>query len=220
MSAMPKNRVQGIVFGVLMSVTMAYGMEVFNVAWKMGFPTMLSGFSNMTNDVFLAALVEASYMWILVFIFSNLWGNRLGAKLAAGLVDPSHDNAFLCTLVRSGCTVLVMCPTMSLVASVLFNVVLAGASPLQLPAIWVGTVLKNFPMALLWNLFAAGPLSRLLFARCFSHLGEKQRASAWPYFLPSLAFTRPTTVGTIETATMPTMSSSKCSCTNGMPPKK
>ena len=170
---MPKNRVQGIVFGVLMSVTMAYGMEVFNVAWKMGFATMPSGFSNMTNDVFLAALVEASYMWILVFIFSNLWGNRLGAKLAAGLVDPSHDNAFLCTLVRSGCTVLVMCPTMSLVASVLFNVVLAGASPLQLPAIWVGTVLKNFPMALLWNLFAAGPLSRLLFARYFSHLGEK-----------------------------------------------
>lgn len=173
MSAIPKNRVQGIVFGVLMSVTMAYGMEVFNVAWKMGFPTMPSGFSNMTNDVFLAALVEASYMWILVFIFSNLWGNRLGAKLAAGLVDPSRDNAFLCTLVRSGCTVLVMCPTMSLVASVLFNVVLAGASPLQLPAVWVGTVLKNFPMALLWNLFAAGPLSRLLFARYFSHLGEK-----------------------------------------------
>ena len=29
---MPKNRVQGIIFGVLMSVTMAYGMEVYNVA--------------------------------------------------------------------------------------------------------------------------------------------------------------------------------------------
>lgn len=33
----------------------------------------------------------------------------------------------------------------------------------QLPAIWVGTVLKNFPMALLWNLCAAGPLTRLIF---------------------------------------------------------
>ena len=40
---------------------------------------------------------------------------------------------------------------------------LGGAPFTQLPAIWVGTVLKNFPMALLWNLFAAGPLTRLIF---------------------------------------------------------
>lgn len=66
-----------------------------------------------------------------------------------------------------------MCPTMSLVASILFNVVLAGASPVQLPAILVGTLIKNFPMALLWNLFAAGPLSRLIFSKCFSRVGEK-----------------------------------------------
>lgn len=40
---------------------------------------------------------------------------------------------------------------------------LSGAPLTQLPAIWLGTVLKNFPMALLWNLFAAGPLTRLIF---------------------------------------------------------
>lgn len=40
---------------------------------------------------------------------------------------------------------------------------LGGAPLTQLPAIWGGTVLKNFPMALLWNLFAAGPLTRLIF---------------------------------------------------------
>lgn len=152
---------------------MAYGMEVYNVTWKLGYPALPGGFSNMTNDVFLGALVEAAYMWIFVFIFSNLWGNRLGAGLAGRLVDPKRDNPFLCTLVRSGCTVLVMCPTMSLVASILFNVVLAGDSPVQLPAIWVGTLIKNFPMALLWNLFAAGPVSRLLFAKLFSRVGER-----------------------------------------------
>lgn len=169
---MPKNRIQGIVFGVLMSVTMAYGMEVYNVAWKMGFPAQAGGFSTMTNEVFLDALVEAAYMWIFVFIFSNLWGNRLGAGLAARLVDPARDNAFLCTLARSGCTVLVMCPTMSMVASILFNVVLAGNPVAQLPAIWVGTVIKNFPMALLWNIFAAGPASRWAFGCFFARLGE------------------------------------------------
>lgn len=158
---MPKTRPQGIVFGLLMSITMAYGMEVYNVALKEG------GLSAMTNQVFLAALLEAAYMWIFVFLFSNLWGNRLGHKLAAKICRP-QDNPFLHTLFISGCTVLIMCPTMSMVAAILFSVVLGGGSWSQLPAYWVATVLKNFPMALLWNLFAAGPISRLLFRRIFA----------------------------------------------------
>ena len=173
MQAAPKNRTQGAIFGVLMSITMTHGMEVYNVAWKLGYPTLPDGFSNMTNDVFLGALVEAAYMWVFVFIFSNLWDNRLGVGLVGRLVDPKRDSPFLCTLVRSGCTVLVMCPTMSPVASILFNVVLAGTSPAQPPAIWVGTLIKNFPMALLWNLLVAGPVSRLLFAKLFSRVGER-----------------------------------------------
>lgn len=170
----PKNRAQGAIFGILMSITMAYGMEVYNVAWKMGYPLMPGGFSNMTNDVFVDALAEAAYMWLFVELFSTLYGNRLGSFMASRYVTPGKDNPFVCQLVRQGCTVLVMCPTMSLVASILFNVVLAGNPVTQLPAIWVGTVIKNFPMALLWNLFAAGPLTRLVFRAFFSHVGEKR----------------------------------------------
>lgn len=33
---MPRNQVQGFVFGLLMSYVMAYGMEVYNVAIKEG----------------------------------------------------------------------------------------------------------------------------------------------------------------------------------------
>lgn len=158
---MPKTKAQGVVFGLLMSVTMAYGMEVYNVALKEG------GLSAMTNLVFRDALLEAAYMWIFVFLFSDLWGNRLGHALAERVCRP-EDSPFLRTLLMSGCTVLVMCPTMSLVAAVLFSTILAGGSWSQLPAYWVGTVLKNFPMALLWNLFAAGPVSRLAFRRIFA----------------------------------------------------
>lgn len=67
---------------------------------------------------------------------------------------------------------------MSLVASILFNIILGGMSIVQLPAIFVGTLIKNFPMALLWNLFAAGPISRLVFEKCFSHVGGKQEEAA------------------------------------------
>lgn len=74
---MPKTKLQGVIFGLIMSVTMAYGIEVYNVALKSG------GLSAMTNRVFWYALLEAAYMWLFVFLFSTLWGNRLGHALAA-----------------------------------------------------------------------------------------------------------------------------------------
>ena len=92
-------------------------------------------------------------------------------------MDPQRDSAFVQGAVRSCCTVLIMCPTMSLVASILFNVILGGMPVVQLPAIWVGTLIKNFPMVLLWNLFAAGPVSRLAFERLFSRVGMKGRTA-------------------------------------------
>lgn len=164
---MPKTKTQGIVFGILMSMTMAYGMGVYNVASKMGFTTMPGGFSNMTNVVFWEALKEAAYMWLFVFLFSNLWGDRIGYSLAARITRPGQDNPFFMTLMISGCTVLIMCPTMSVVAAILFNIILGGAPVTEFPAIWIGTVLKNFPMALIWNLFAAGPVTRWLFGKIY-----------------------------------------------------
>lgn len=164
---MPKTKGQGVVFGIFMSIFMAYGMEVYNVAIKMGYTLMPGGLSNMKNEVFLEALKEAAYMWVFVFIFSNLFGNKLGHKISSKIIQPEKDNPFFITLMISACTVLVMCPTMSLVATVLFNIILAHQPLTQIPAIWVGTVLKNFPMALFWNLFAAGPLTRLCFRTVF-----------------------------------------------------
>lgn len=164
---MVKTKTQGILFGILMSYAMAYGMEVYNVAIKMGFNLQAGGFSSMTNIVFWEALKEALYMGVFVFLFSNLWGNRIGASFAARHCDPNRDNPYICQLLRQGGTVAVMCPTMSMVASILFNILLGGAAWTNLPAIWVGTVLKNFPMAFLWNFFAAAPFSHWLFGKLF-----------------------------------------------------
>lgn len=164
---MPKTKTQGIIFGLIMSYAMAIGMEVYNIAIKMGYTLNIGGFSTMTNAVFPAALLEASYMGIFVFIFSNLWGNRFGANFAKNHTNPEKDPWYYCQLMRQAGTVAVMCPTMSMVASILFNVILAGQPFYELPAIWVGTVLKNFPMAFFWNMFAAAPFTRWLFGKIF-----------------------------------------------------
>ena len=130
---MPKNKIQGFIFGVIMSYAMAYGMEIYNVAIKLGVNLTAGGFSNMMNLIFWEALKEASYMGLLVLLFSNLWGNRIGASFASKHCDPSKDSPYIC----------------------------------QLPAIWVGTFFKNFPMAFFWNMFAAAPFTHWLFKKIF-----------------------------------------------------
>ena len=165
---MPQNRKQGIIFGLIMSYAMAYGMEVYNVAIKEGFNLQVGGFSTMTNHVFLDALLEALYMGVFVFIISSLYGSRVGAAFAAKYTNPEKDNPYFCRIMRQAGTVAIMCPTMSLIASILFNVILAGQPVWELPAIWVGTLIKNFPMALCWNMFAAAPFTHWLFDRIFA----------------------------------------------------
>lgn len=64
-----------------------------------------------------------------------------------------------------GMIVCIMCPVMSLVATVLFKEPSFGT--------WVHTFGCNFPMALCWQMFYCGPLSRAIFRLLFRR-GEKQ----------------------------------------------
>ena len=150
---MPKTKFQSFIFSAMMSFTMAYGMELYNIAQKMG---------GMSNSVFLPALIEASYMCLFVFVISTLFGNKIGQKLAFKHVSHGKDNPFFITIMISSCTVGFMCPAMSLVATIIFS----GIST-QFIADWFATIVKNFPMALFWQLFWAGPFVRLLFRTIF-----------------------------------------------------
>ena len=109
---MPQTKTQGAVFGLLMSYFMALGMEVANVAHKLG---------AMSNAVFLPALKETVFMGAIVFVVSMLYGSRAGQHIAHKFVRPGRDNPLLVTLAVSGCTVMVMCPSMSLIATALFT---------------------------------------------------------------------------------------------------
>lgn len=96
---MPQTKTQGAVFGLLMSYFMALGMEVANVAHKLG---------AMSNVVFLPALKETAFMGAIVFVVSTLYGSRAGQHIAHRFVQPGRDNPLLVTLAVSGCTVMVM----------------------------------------------------------------------------------------------------------------
>ncbi len=172
---MPKTKFQGIVYSLFMSYIMAYGMEVYNTAIEMGYNLKLGGFSTMTNAVLWEAFKETLYMGIIAFILSSLFGNKIGSKFSEKYCNPQKDNPYFCRIMRQAGTVAVMCPTMSLVASILFNIILGSRSWVDLPAIWIGTVLKNFPMAFFWNMFAASGLTRLIFGVVFREKGKNKQ---------------------------------------------
>lgn len=162
---MPKTKFQGFIFGIIMSYAMTYGMEVYNITLKEGANLTISSL----NSIFLEALKEMTYMGLLVILFSNLWGTRIGAIIASKYCNPERDNPYICRLLRQAGTVIVMCPTMSLVGSILFNIILANVPLSQLPVIWIKTTLKNFPMAFFWSMFVAAPFTHWTFGKIFQN---------------------------------------------------
>lgn len=161
---MPKTGKQRIVFGILMSFVMAYGMEIYNVSIQMGYNlTERLGYSSITYAVFAAAAKETLFMGVIVFAASNLIGNRAGIMVMNRYCDTEKDNPYFCRIMRQAGTIAVMCPLMSLIASLIFQIAAGGRPIAQLPVIWIGTVLKNFPMAFFWNMFAAAPLVHWIF---------------------------------------------------------
>jgi hypothetical protein len=163
MVRMPETRSEGLVFSIIMSVTMTLGMEVYNLSCETG---------GASAYVLKTALKQACFMVIFVFAYSELFGTRLGKKLALRHIDPSRTQPFIMTLLISACTVLVMCPVMSLTASVIFK----GGINSELFFVWLDTLRRNFPMAFLWQMFAAGPFTRWLFGLIYS--SSDQKASA------------------------------------------
>ena len=154
-----KSFLQNLIFTAAMAFVMVYAMVCYNIAIDKG---------GMSNEIFLIAFHEIPIMWPIAIILEMFVFEKLAIKLAFRFVNPEKDNPFFITIMISSCTVLIMCPTMSLVATVIFT----GVDG-QFIANWFDTIRRNFPMALLWQLFAAGPATRW----CFRKIFKKQLAA-------------------------------------------
>ena len=102
-------------------------------------------------------------MTVIVFIMEHFIAGPIARKRAFKLVTPGKDNPMLVTVTIAGCTVFLMCPIMSFWAAVIFKY--NGLKTLL--AVYLQTLVCNFPMALLWQVFFAGPFVRWLFRTIF-----------------------------------------------------
>lgn len=146
---MPKTKFQNVVFTVIMAIIMVYGMIVYNVALNTG---------GVTNATFGMALHEMPIMVPVAFILEFFVVEKLATKLAFTVVRPT-DRPQIITYAISTMIVCIMCPTMSLIATLLFKEPSFGT--------WIQTFGCNMPMALIWQLLFCGPLARLIFRTLF-----------------------------------------------------
>ena len=149
---MPKTKFQNVVFTLMMAFLMVYAMICYNISLNIG---------GMTNQVFLMAFHEMIIMWPVAFLLEFFVVDNLAHKLAFRMVTP-QDRPIVITLAISVMIICIMCPVMSLIATLLFKN--AGS---QFAAVWLQTTFMNFPVAFLGQLMYCGPLIRLIFRNLF-----------------------------------------------------
>ena len=156
---MPKNKFQDVIFTIIMATIMVYGMVVYNVALNTG---------TVNGTTFLAATHELPIMVPIAFVLEFFVVGKIAKMLAFTVMRPTDRPQFI-TYAISICICCIMCPVMSLIATVLFKN--AGANVL---ATWFETTFFNFPVALFWQIFYCGPCIRFIFGKLFP---EKENAS-------------------------------------------
>ena len=147
---MPKTKFEDVIFTAIMATVMVYGMIVYNVALNTG--GIVNGFT------FLAATHELVFMAPIAFVLEFFVVSKLAGKLAFTVMKPTDRPQFI-TYAVSICICCIMCPTMSLIATVLFKEPSFGG--------WIRTWAMNFPMAICYQMFYCGPLVRLIFRFIF-----------------------------------------------------
>ena len=150
---MPRNKFQEVIFTIIMVFFMVYAMICYNIVLNTG---------AMTNGVFLSAFHELVIMGPIAFILDFFLVSKLAFACANRMVDFRNCHPFSMILAISVASIALMCPLMSLAATIIFNH--AGS---QFIAVWLQTTFLNFPVAFFWQLIYAGPVVRFIFRHIF-----------------------------------------------------
>ncbi len=150
---MPKTLSQRIVFTTTGVILMAFTMALFNKSLIYGF----------TPAVFKEALIgfaqKAPLAWILQFFLVQKFAGKMTAKYPT-------DNKLLYYCIRTGFSVIIMCPVMSLFS----NVTIAMQHYIgwdELVFNWLPKMVVNWPFAFFVQIFLLGPLNRFLFSAIY-----------------------------------------------------
>ncbi len=150
---MPENKFENLIFTIIMAFLMVYAMICYNIAISTG---------GMRDAVFRMALGELRIMWPLAIVL-EMFVMEKPVMFLTSRVATKEMPFFFVLLIRCSLTVCLMCPTMSLAATMLFK----DFHEAGFIGVWLQTAALNFPMALCWQIFFAGPAGRGIFRVLF-----------------------------------------------------
>ena len=176
---MPKNQFQRMIFALL-TVIVTVHAYVFYSLYVVNGNTLMS--INNSDSVLSAINMQGGiYMFgrylpiwaviivefILAYCLEIFVGSPMSFKMACRVFNPRETHPVLFETAIICATVAIMCPAMSLLASVMYYPYYAGFNILTLLANWIKLVCYNLPFAFFSQLFFIQPLIRTVFKAIF-----------------------------------------------------
>ena len=151
----PKTLPQRIVFTALGVLLMATTMATYNQYLVYG------AFSvNLFQQVGIAFLQKAPVAFLLQFFVAQKFAGKQAAKYPT-------DNKILYQCIRTGFTVLVMCPIMCLYSNII-NMIQFHWTVWELLEAWISKMPINWVFAFGVQIWVLGPVNRFLFSKIFA----------------------------------------------------
>lgn len=162
---MPTTNFQRVVFAFLSVIITVHLFVFYNLAIEMG---------GMSNQVFVTSVKVVPIEFIFAFLLQIFVAGPLSLKIAFSIVNPREEKPFIVTTAIICSTIILMCPMMSFVATILYNGITS-----EFLAQWMQKIVFNFPFAFFSQLFFIQPLVRFIFGAIFkkqlSKSGEQVR---------------------------------------------
>ena len=145
---------------------MAYAMICYNHAIHAG---------GLTPSVFVEAFRELPIIAVIAFLIEFFIVGKLAIKCGLRMVNPETEHPYHMILAVSSATIAIMCPIEVFISLLIFNN--PGLCP-EFFTTWIQSYIISFPMALLWQIFVAGPFVRLVFRLIFERKHKSVHATS------------------------------------------
>lgn len=163
---MPQTKFQRLIFALITVIITVPCFVFYCSSYEAG------GF---TVDVIKNSWIFIPIEFILAYLCEVFIGSPLSVKLGLNAIDPKKNDPMIVETAIICATVVIMCPLMSFLATILYNGIIAvgiyGGSfndlIINFIPYWLQKVILNFPFALLSQLFFIQPLTRTIFKAVF-----------------------------------------------------
>lgn len=163
---MPQTKFQKLMFALITVIITVPCFVFYCSSYESG------GFN---VEVIKNSLIFIPIEFVLAYLCEIFIGSPLSVKLALKAINPEKYQPMIVETAIICCTVCIMCPLMSFLATIIYNGIIAvgiAGAPLDNFIInfipyWLQKVVLNFPFALLSQLFFIQPLTRTIFRKIF-----------------------------------------------------